>query len=266
MLDKSQLSQRIDNLSTQELDKFDQLAAEWWDPQGKYAAAIAFNQARLSYFIPQISHFYQRQLAFAISPEDDFSQLYRLGNDLLQDLKILDLGCGGGLVAEPLAYLGAEVLGIDASATSIEVARQHASKHLNVTYRHALSDELLVERQQFDVVINAEVLEHVPHPQQLVTDCLRLLKPGGLLILATLNRSLLAYVIAILGAEYVLGLLPKGTHSWRHFIKPSELLAWTAGQADLVSQTGMRYDLWQQRWRFTQAMPVNYALCLAKHT
>ncbi|MDM7859031.1 bifunctional 2-polyprenyl-6-hydroxyphenol methylase/3-demethylubiquinol 3-O-methyltransferase UbiG [Alteromonas sp. ASW11-36] len=247
MLDKSQLSPKLNNNSTlapDEVAKFDEMAKEWWDPEGKFKTALAFNQERLSWIVPTIAAHANRSVD---------------GPDL-SGLRILDVGSGGGLIAESLAILGADVTGIDASAVSVEIARRHAqSSGVAVDYRHMLSDQLVAQGEQFDVVINAEVVEHVPDQPQLIKECCQLVAPGGQLLLATLNRSIKSYIIAILGAEYVMRYLPKGTHDWRLFVKPSELRQWTAQHGlDFVDSTGMQYNPFSQQWRCVSSEAVNY--------
>lgn len=260
MLDKSALDGDLrSTLDPEEVTKFDQLADQWWDPLGKYAQAIAFNHARLSYFTQSIATHFDRELAFAPRPTHNLWHLYDLGR-VFDGLSILDVGCGGGLVSEPLANLGATVTGIDASAMSIRVARQHAHNTTTpVNYEHAMASDLLADGRLFDVVINAEVVEHVQNQSLLIEQCAQLVKPGGILILATLNRTIKSFVIAIVGAEYVMNYLPKGTHSWHKFVKPSELSGW-AEQAgcELLEQSGMQYNLFKRKWRLTPQMPVNY--------
>lgn len=253
MLDKSQLSSSVTNstLSSEEVAKFDQMAKEWWDPQGKFKTALEFNSARLDWMMPQIAQHFGRTSSDANN---------------LRDISILDLGSGGGLVSEPLAKLGANVTGIDASAVSIEVAKRHALESgVEVDYQHCLSSVLVEQNQQFDVVINAEVVEHVPDQQQLIKECCQLVKPGGLLLLATLNRTIKSYIVAIIGAEYVMRYLPKGTHDWRYFVKPAELneMAVTHG-ASFISSTGMKYDPFTGHWRCTPDESVNYIQAYAK--
>ncbi|WP_100643996.1 bifunctional 2-polyprenyl-6-hydroxyphenol methylase/3-demethylubiquinol 3-O-methyltransferase UbiG [Alteromonas facilis] len=249
MLDKSQLTQPVDTnttLSPQEIAKFDQMAQEWWDPQGKFKTALAFNQARLAWFIPRIAEHFGRDSKAA---------------NCLMDLSVLDVGCGGGLVSEGLARLGANVTGIDASAVSIEVARRHA-KHsgLPIEYSHQLSSSLVEEGRQFDVVVNAEVIEHVPDQARLIQECCQLVKPGGMLILATLNRTFKSFIIAIVGAEYVMRYLPIGTHDWRYFVKPRELEAMVNQQGlVLESGTGMKLNIITKHWELTHNQSVNYA-------
>lgn len=248
MLDKSQLSStaiKSTTLSSDEVAKFDKMAKEWWDPEGKFKTALEFNAARLSWMIPQIAKHHGR------IPSDP---------DCLQGLTILDVGSGGGLVSEALAAKGADVTGIDASAVSIEVAKRHAAKsNLKVEYKHCLSSELVATAQQFDTVINAEVVEHVPDQQQLIKECCQLVKPSGQLLLATLNRTVKSYIIAILGAEYVMRYLPIGTHDWRFFVKPAELTGMAeANGTRLSSSTGMKYSPFSKQWRCTSDQSVNY--------
>lgn len=257
MLDKSKLShlskndEDSSNVSAQEIERFDSLAESWWDPNGKYKTALIFNQARISYFVPQICKHFGRD------PKQD---------DCLKGLTILDVGSGGGLVCEPLAARGATVVGIDASAMSVQVAKRHALKsNLDIDYRHMLSTELAKQDQKFDVVINAEVVEHVPDQKALIKECGDLTKNKGFVILATLNRTLKSYIIAILGAEYVMRYLPVGTHSWAKFVTPIELnqMADAAGLTQL-SESGMAYNPFSKRWRLTQNLSVNYIQCYKK--
>lgn len=257
MLDKSELSyvanknKQGTNVSSKEIEKFDRLADSWWDPSGQYKTALIFNEARISYFVPAICKH------FGKDPNAE---------DCLEGLSILDVGSGGGLVCEPLAKLGANVIGIDASGMSVEVAKRHAIKSgLKIDYRHMLSSELAKTNERFDIVINAEVLEHVPDQQSLVEECGSLVKQDGMAILATLNRTLKSYIIAILGAEYIMRYLPIGTHSWRKFVKPLELnqMASLAGLSQL-SESGMAYNPVSKKWRLTSNMAVNYIQCYKK--
>lgn len=248
MLDKSQLSNPIgqnSNLSAEEIAKFDALAEQWWDPEGKYKTALAFNAARTDYMVKHIA------TQFGRDPKQA---------SCLQGLRILDVGCGGGLISEALASKGAEVTGIDASATSIEVAKRHALQSgLSILYRHVLSPQLIQEGESFDVVINAEVVEHVPDQVGLIRDCCELVAENGVLVLATLNRTVLSFVIAIVGAEYILGYLPKGTHAWREFVKPRELCSWakSSGMA-LIDQAGLKLNPLSGCWSQTSSLAVNY--------
>ena len=257
MLDKSKLTNlsnsngAVSNVSAEEIARFDALAETWWDPNGQYKTALIFNQARISYFVPQICAHFNRD------PESE---------DCLSGLRILDVGSGGGLVCEPLAKLGAQVTGIDASEMSVEVAKRHALKSgLAISYEHMLSSDLAKTGQSFDVVINAEVVEHVPDQAVLIQECGSLTREGGLTVLATLNRTLKSYVIAIVGAEYVMRYLPVGTHSWSKFVTPAELneMAEKAGLSKF-SESGMAYNPLSKQWRLTANMAVNYIQCFKK--
>ncbi|AWL11471.1 2-polyprenyl-6-hydroxyphenol methylase [Saliniradius amylolyticus] len=251
MINKSQLSQPIsdDNISNEEIARFDAMAESWWDPEGSYKTAIAFNQARTEVMLAQIQQHFG--LEHATKP--------------LEGVSILDVGCGGGLVSETLALKGAQVTGIDASAVSIQVARRHAKKTgVSVNYQHALSSDMAKQHDRFDVVINAEVVEHVPDQKQLIRECSEMVHPGGMLILATLNRTVKSFIIAILGAEYVMRYLPIGTHDWRLFVKPAELNQWTGEDMKLTFETGMRLNPFSGQWRVCQSTRVNYLQCYRK--
>ena len=247
MLDKSKVTGSVsnDNVSEQEIARFNALAQEWWDPNGKYKTALAFNAARTEYMIAQLASCHGRDPS---SP------------DCLEGLRILDVGCGGGLISEALAKRGAIVTGVDASAMSIEVARRHAQQSgLLVDYRHCLAGQLLAEDERFDVVINAEVVEHVPDQAALINECARLVKPSGTLVLATLNRTVKSWIIAILGAEYIMRYLPVGTHDWKMFVKPEELAGWVATEHfKLVDETGMKLNPLTGIWRLSDSLAVNY--------
>lgn len=248
MLDKSYVTNSVKNLSEEEIARFDAMADQWWDPKGKYKTALAFNNARLSFIFAQIEQHFAGQNLHA------------------NQINILDVGSGGGLISEPLAQKGYVVTGIDASGVSVEVAKRHALQTAaSVTYQHCLADELDPAEKQFDVVINAEVVEHVPDQQALIEQCCRLVKPGGLLILATLNRTAKSWVIAILGAEYVMRYLPVGTHSWKKFVKPKELVDWTSQNSfSLTAQTGMSLNPFSGTWYTTNSLAVNYVLSFRK--
>ena len=247
MLDKSKVTGSVsnDNVSEQEIARFNALAQEWWDPNGKYKTALAFNAARTEYMIAQLASCHERDPSLP---------------DCLAGLRILDVGCGGGLISEALAKRGATVTGVDASAMSIEVARRHAQQSgLSVDYRHCLAGQLLAEDERFDVVINAEVVEHVPDQAALINECARLVKPSGTLVLATLNRTVKSWIIAILGAEYIMRYLPVGTHDWKMFVKPEELAGWVATEHfKLVDETGMKLNPLTGIWRLSDSLAVNY--------
>ena len=179
---------------------------------------------------------------------------------------MLDIGCGGGLLSEPLAAKKAKVTGIDASGTSVAVARTHARQSsLDIEYHHMLSSELSSE-EGFDVVLNTEVIEHVPDQQQLVNECCSLLKPNVLLIMATLNRTLLSYVIGIIGAEYVLRLLPIGTHSWSKFVKPDEMAAMVAKNGLTPSaDVGLKFKPLSKTWVESNSLAINYLMAFSRN-
>jgi 2-polyprenyl-6-hydroxyphenyl methylase/3-demethylubiquinone-9 3-methyltransferase len=194
-----------------EVAKFEAMAAEWWDPEGKFKPLHMLNPCRLDYITGQIAAEFGRDLD-AAAP--------------FAGLRILDIGCGGGLLSEPMARLGADVVGADAAPRNIPVAQVHAqAQGLAIDYRHTTAEDLAASGAQFDVVLNMEVVEHVSDPQGFLTACQRLLRPGGLMICSTLNRNSKSFVVAILGAEWVMRWLPRGTHDWRKFITPDELYA-----------------------------------------
>jgi 2-polyprenyl-6-hydroxyphenyl methylase/3-demethylubiquinone-9 3-methyltransferase len=201
-----------------EIAKFEAMAAEWWDPNGKFKPLHMLNPCRLDYITTQIAGEFERDLKTPM-PFDG--------------LRILDIGCGGGLLAEPMARLGATVVGADAAERNIPVAKVHAEQsELTIDYRHTTAEAMADAGEQFDVVLNMEVVEHVADPLAYLTACRHLLKPGGLHICSTINRNPKSFAMAIIGAEYVMRWLPKGTHEWNKFITPDELF-------DLLSRSGV---------------------------
>lgn len=201
-----------------EIAKFEAMAAEWWDPKGKFRPLHMLNPCRLDYITSQIAGEFDRDLT---KPHP------------FKGLRLLDIGCGGGLLSEPMARLGATVVGADAAEGNIPVARVHAEQSgLEIDYRHASAESLAEKGEQFDVVLNMEVVEHVEGPLEFLTACQTVLKPGGLHICSTLNRNPKSFMMAIIGAEHVMRWLPKGTHDWSKFITPDELY-------DLLAQSGV---------------------------
>ncbi len=201
-----------------EIAKFEAMAAEWWDPHGKFKPLHMLNPCRLDYITQQIAGEFDRDLK-AAKPFDG--------------LRLLDIGCGGGLLSEPMARLGATVVGADAAEGNLPVARIHAEQSgLDIDYRHTTAETMAAAREQFDVVLNMEVVEHVADPLGFLTASQHLLKPGGLLICSTINRNPKSYAMAIFGAEVVMRWLPRGTHEWNKFITPDELF-------DLLRQAGL---------------------------
>ncbi|KIC40269.1 3-demethylubiquinone-9 3-methyltransferase [Ruegeria sp. ANG-R] len=201
-----------------EIAKFEAMAAEWWDPHGKFKPLHMLNPCRLDYITQQIAGEFDRDLSVS-KP--------------FEGLRLLDIGCGGGLLSEPMARLGAEVIGADAAEGNLPVARIHAEQSgLQIDYRHTTAEDMAAAGEQFDVVLNMEVVEHVADPLGFLTASQHLLKPGGLLICSTINRNPKSYAMAIFGAEVVMRWLPRGTHEWNKFITPDELF-------DLLRQAGL---------------------------
>lgn len=236
--------QTAPSLDAEEVAKFSKLAAEWWDPQGKFAVLHKFNPVRLAYIRDHVT------ARFARDPH---------GRKPFEGLALLDIGCGGGLLSEPMARLGADVVAIDPSATNIATARVHAEEAgLTIDYRVATAEELAAG-EEFDVVLNMEVIEHVVDPAAFVKVCGALLKPGGLLFVATLNRTLKSFAFAIIGAEYVLGWLPRGTHHWEKFISPEELNRFLAAAGlKAVDSAGVIFNPFTGNWTRSSDTDVNY--------
>jgi 2-polyprenyl-6-hydroxyphenyl methylase / 3-demethylubiquinone-9 3-methyltransferase len=229
-----------------EIAKFEAMAAEWWDPQGKFKPLHMLNPCRLDYITAQIAHEFGRELG---KPRP------------FKGLRILDIGCGGGLITEPMARLGAEVLGADAAPTNIEVAKMHAAEsELDIDYRHVTAEDLAADHEVFDVVLALEIVEHVANPAEFVDTCARLLKPGGILILSTINRTAKSFAMAIVGAEWVMRWLPKGTHDWKRFILPDELEAMAkAARLDPLDRKGMVFNPLTWSWKISHRdLSVNY--------
>ncbi|MEO6301314.1 MAG: bifunctional 2-polyprenyl-6-hydroxyphenol methylase/3-demethylubiquinol 3-O-methyltransferase UbiG [Paracoccaceae bacterium] len=229
-----------------EVAKFEAMAAEWWDPDGKFKPLHLMNPCRLDYITAQIAAEYDR----------DTTQAFPL-----KGLRILDIGCGGGLLSEPMARLGADVVGADAAARNIPVAKVHAeSQGLKIDYRFTTAEDLAAAGEQFDVVLNMEVVEHVSDPLTYLTACRNLLKPQGIMICSTLNRNAKSFLMAIIGAEWVMRWLPKGTHDWAKFITPDELFALIekAGLAPL-DRKGMTFNPISWRWSLSATdLSCNY--------
>ena len=242
----------VSTIDPNEIAKFEAMAAEWWDPQGKFKPLHMLNPCRLDYITRQIAAEFDRDLT---------------GAQPFAGLRLLDIGCGGGLLSEPMARLGAEVVGADAAERNIPVARIHAEKEgLEIDYRHTSAEDLAAAGEQFDVVLNMEVVEHVADPQAYLTACQQLLKPGGLMICSTINRNPKSYVMAIIGAEYVMRWLPKGTHEWSKFITPEELyeLLRKAG-LEPVDRKGFVFDKLRWSWSISERdLSVNYVTASVK--
>ncbi len=251
MTDAGMTSSASPTVDPAEVARFAALAAQWWDPRGKMGMLHKFNPVRLSFIKEAACRQFER----------DPKRL-----DSLAGLRILDIGCGGGILSEPLARLGAQVVGADPAVPNIEAARLHAeSAGLKLDYRATTAEALAAAGERFDLVLAMEVVEHVADVDLFVQCCAEMVKPGGLLIGATINRTLKSFALAIVGAEYVLRWLPRGTHRWDKFVTPKEFEAALERQAlHVVEETGVVYDLLADRWQRARDMDVNYMLTAEK--
>ena len=237
-------------INKEEIQKFSKLADEWRDVNGKFKPLHMINPIRIEYITEKIKQHFN---------------LEKNKIDFLNGLKILDIGCGGGLISEPMARLGAQVTGIDASEKNIMVAKLHSKENnLNINYLKK-SPEELIESEKFDVVLNLEVIEHVDNVDLYIKSCARLIKKNGLMFTATLNRTFTSYIKAIIGAEYILKWLPIGTHNWNKFIKPEEL------EKDLndkkfktIDIKGLKFNPITKKWKKSNDLSVNYIICSSK--
>ena len=237
-------------INEEEIQKFSDLADEWWDVDGKFKPLHMFNPIRIEYIL------------------DEISKHLKINKDknLLNNLEILDIGCGGGLISEPMARLGGNVTAIDASAKNIKVASLHSKESdLNINYINK-SPEQLNEKEKFDIILNLEVVEHVDNLDLYLESCSKLLKKNGLMFTATINRTLISYVKAIIGAEYILKWLPIGTHDWNKFIKPEEL------EKKLINKNfstkdikGLEFNPIFKKWKKSDNLSVNYIICSFKN-
>ena len=228
-----------------EIAKFERLASEWWDPHGKFRPLHKFNPLRIGYIKDQLCLYFGRDAKSA---------------DALKGLRLLDIGCGGGLLSEPMTRLGADVTGVDPSPVNIEVAGLHARQSgLAIDYRAATAEHLAAAGESFDVVLNMEVVEHVADVDAFIGACAAMVKPGGLMVVATINRTLKALGLAIIGVEYILRWLPRGTHRFDKLVRPEELQsALEAGGLQLIDETGVAYNPLTDRWSLSPDMDVNY--------
>ena len=237
--------QKTQTLDRDEVARFARLAGDWWDERGPFRQLHRINPVRLTYIRDQLCQRFGRDAKQAGS---------------LAGLSVLDIGCGGGLVCEPLARLGASVTGIDPAAENITAAKAHASAGgLSIDYQVATAEELAARGQSYDAVLLLEVVEHVPDVPAFIKTVAPLVKPGGVIILSTLNRTLKAYALAIVGAEFILRWLPVGTHQWQRFVQPEELAsALSAACLSLASTEGLIYDPFADEWRLGSDTDVNY--------
>ena len=233
----------MSSVNKKEIEKFSKMAAEWWDPEGKFKPLHKFNPIRIKYIKDNI--IYSFKLKSKEKP--------------LQKINILDIGCGGGLLSEPMARLGANVTGIDASDKNIKIAKLHAKKNkLNINY-FCSSPEKLKIKKKFDVILNMEIIEHVDDINFFIKSCSNLLKKNGLMFVATLNKTLKSYVFAIIGAEYVLRWLPIGTHDWEKFVKPEDLKnILSKNNLKIEKLDGMNFDIFKDEWSISKDTSINY--------
>ena len=230
-------------INKKEIEKFSKIAEEWWNPEGKFKPLHKFNPIRISYL------------------KENITNTLKLKNKKkpLEKVKILDIGCGGGLLSEPMCKLGADVVGIDASKKNIKIAKLHAKKNnLDIKYVHA-SPETLKTNIKFDVILNMEVVEHVEDLNIFLKACAKLLKKNGIMFVATLNKTLKSYFFAIIGAEYILRWLPIGTHEWERFVKPNDLINILKNyDLELNALDGLKFDLIKDEWNISSDKSVNY--------
>ena len=238
-----------DTINKKEIDKFSKLADEWWDPEGKFKPLHNFNPVRLKYIKDTI--------------------IEKFGNKSkklpLKDIKILDIGGGGGLLSEPLSRLGAKVTGIDASDRNIKIAKMHSEKSkLDIDY-YCSSPDKFVPKEKFDVVLNMEIVEHVENVDFFLFKSSELLRKNGLMFIATLNKTLKSFVFAIIGAEYILKWLPIGTHDWSKFLKPGDLIQICKNNSlNLNSLVGVKFDILKNEWTVSEDSSVNYLAQFSK--
>ena len=237
-------------INKEEIQKFSKLADEWWDVNGKFKPLHMFNPIRIEYIIENIKKHFKIK-------KDKVNSL--------KDINILDIGCGGGLISEPMARLGANVTGIDASEKNINVANLHSKQNgLKINYLNS-SPEKISESQKFDVILNLEIVEHVDNVNLYIKSCYRLLKKNGIMFTATLNRSFNSYIKAIIGAEYVLRWLPIGTHDWNKFIKPEELEGFLHQEKfSTLDIKGLKFNPFLGKWKKSSDLSVNYIICSLK--
>ena len=235
-----------------EIEKFSRLAKDWWNPKGKFRPLHLFNPTRISFIKDKlISH-------FTLNPNSEKP---------LEKLKILDIGCGGGLLCEPLSRLGAIITGIDASKNNIEVAKLHAKEmNLNIEYIHAAPENLDLKNNRYDVVLCMEVVEHLKDINLFIENCSKLVKKNGIMFVATINKNLKSYIFAILGAEYILRWLPIGTHNWDKFFTPEKLkIIANKNNFKLDETVGMKFNLFSKKWTKSNDSSVNYISTFLKN-
>ena len=233
----------MNSVNKKEIEKFSKMANEWWNPNGKFKPLHKFNPIRIKYIKENIISSFK----------------LKNNNKPLEKINILDIGCGGGLLSEPMTRLGAKVTGIDASDKNIQIAKLHAKKSkLNINYLCSSPEKIKVKKK-FDVILNMEIIEHVEDINFFIKSCSKLLKKDGLMFVATLNKTLKSYVFAIIGAEYVLRWLPIGTHDWEKFVKPDDLKKiLSENNLKLEKLDGMNFNIIKDEWSISRDTSVNY--------
>ena len=240
----------MNSINKKEIEKFSKIAEEWWNPNGKFKPLHNFNPIRIKYIKENIIK--------------DFN--IKSSEKPLKGVNLLDIGCGGGLLSEPMCKLGANVIGIDASIKNIKVAKFHAKKNkLKINYKVA-SPEKLKTKIKFDVILNMEIVEHVENIDFFINESAKLLKKNGIMFVATLNKTLKSYAFAIIGAEYILKWLPVGTHDWEKFVKPNDLIKISEkNNLSLEKLDGMKFNILNDRWKISNDTSVNYIVKLKKN-
>ena len=241
---------KTNTINKKEIEKFSRMAEEWWNPQGKFKPLHKFNPVRIKYI------------------KENIIKSMNIRNKLqpLSKIKILDIGCGGGLLSEPMSRLGAEVTGIDASSKNISIAKIHAKKNnLKINYI-CTSPEKLKSSKKFDVILNMEIIEHVENVNFFLKSCSKHLRRNGLMFVATLNKTLKSYVFAIIGAEYILRWLPIGTHEWEKFVEPKDLVSSLKKiNFSLENLDGVKFDILRDKWKLSNDKSVNYIAKFVKN-
>ena len=234
-----------------EIEKFSRLAKEWWNPNGKFKPIHLFNPTRINFIKNKLIK------KFKIDEKS---------KEPLKNISILDIGCGGGLLCEPLKRLGANITGIDAAKNNIEVAKLHAQEmNLDIRYIHSAPENINLEKK-FDVILNMEVIEHVSDVDLFIENSSKLIKKGGIMFVATINKNLKSYIHAIIGAEYILRWLPIGTHNWEKFLQPHELANIVCKQNFLFDETiGMKFNFITQEWKISSDTSINYISTFLKN-
>ena len=240
----------MSTINKEEIQKFSNLADEWWDVNGKFKPLHMFNPVRIDYITEKIREYFN---------------LKNKNTEFLKGLNLLDIGCGGGLISEPMSRLGATVTGIDASEKNIKVSTIHSKKNnLNIEYLNK-APEQLSDKKRFDIILNLEIVEHVEDLDLYIRSCNNLLKKGGLMFTATISRTFVSYIKAIVGAEYILKWLPIGTHDWNKFIKPEELeKKLNIFGFKTKDVTGLQFNPFLRKWKRSDNLSVNYIICSSK--